>query len=309
MRMAAVDDAKGIVEPVLMPEFEGPERDDLPQNPASPRVASVPEMAPEQLVGHGQSSAQGIQPFSPQTVGVNFTAATLSGGTFNTGAFPPDCDGAVGPTQYIVGVNGRIVSFNKTTGASDGVLNASTNTFFSTVRNASGTSDPQVRYDRLSNRWFIAIINVSTPNRWLLAVSDAASNGVISAGTVWTYYFFVPATVTPAISNGNTCLSDYPSLGIDANALYMGVNEFCGAGTPFQQTDVFVIRKSSVLSGGPISMTLPMRASSTRVGSMPETWCVRPSTPSTTSVRGSPNSSDKCLSMTRPMIGVAGAAS
>lgn len=224
-------------------------REGIKNNPASPAVASIPARAPHELVR--MPDKQGGGAFSPQTVGVNFTAATLA----TTGSFPPDNDGAVGPTQYICAVNGRIISFNKTTGVADGVLNATTNAFFSTVRNASGTSDPMVRYDRLSNRWFVSIINVSTPNRWCLAVSDAASNGVISATTVWTYYFFVPATITPAVSNGTTCLTDYPSLGVDEDAIYMAGDQFCGTGQPFQQVDAFVIRKSSVLSGGPIVVT------------------------------------------------------
>ena len=243
-------EANIIQEPMLMPEPEGPDRGDLPQNPASPHVSSIPAFS-EKL--NGTSSLPG-RVFTPQALGVNFTAATLAG-TNSTGSFPPDCDGAVGPTQYIVAVNGRIVTFNKTTGVADAVLNATTNTFFTSVRSGSGTSDPMCRYDRLSARWFISIINVSTPNRWLLAVSDAASNGTISGTTVWTYYFFIPATTSPTISNGSTCLSDYPSLGVDNNALYMGVSEFCGTGQPFQQTDVFVIRKTSVLSGGPIVVT------------------------------------------------------
>ncbi len=252
MRRAASD--RGPAQPVLIRELEGPDRSRLPQNPASRRVASVPEQPTDRIIGYRNSKGIGVLPLTPQTIGPNFTAATLSG-TNSTGSFPPDCDGAVGPTQYIVAVNGRIVSFNKTTGVADGVMNATTNSFFTSVRSGSGTSDPMVRYDRLSGRWFISIINVSTPNRWLLGVSDAASAGVITAGTVWTYYFFIPATTPPTISNGSTCLSDYPSLGIDANAVYMGVNEFCGSGQPFQQTDGFVIRKSSVLSGGPIVVT------------------------------------------------------
>ena len=235
-------------QPTLVEDEEGPDRERLPVNPASPRVASIPGVPPEWLTGYRRDKGLGLQPFSPQTIGPNFRAATL--GSFNpTNAFPPDCDGAVGPTQYIVAVNGRIVSFNKTTGAQDGVLNLSTDNFFNSVRAASGTSDPQVRYDRLSGRWFIGIINVSTPNRYLLGVSDAASNGTIGGGTVWTFYFFVPATIPPSIGS---CLSDYPSMGIDVNAVYMGVDEFCPS---FQQTDGFVIRKSSVLSGGPIVVT------------------------------------------------------
>src|SRR6185295_16434265 len=102
---------------------------------------------------------------SPQTLGLSFTGTTLG----ESGAFPPDTMGAVGPTQFVVAVNNRIKVFDKTTGVA-GALNATTNTFFNSVRNGISTSDPRVRYDRLYGRWFIIIINVSTPNRVLLAV-------------------------------------------------------------------------------------------------------------------------------------------
>src|SRR5438874_2068311 len=61
-------------------------------------------------------------PDAPQTTGTTFQGATLT----DTGAFPPDSMGAVGPTQYIVAVNGRIRSFNKSTGLVDNALNADT---------------------------------------------------------------------------------------------------------------------------------------------------------------------------------------
>ncbi len=252
MRAAALEPAQtGPVE--LMNEHEMPDRAGLPQNPASPRVASVPAMPVEKLVRRTAGAPN--QVFSPQTVALSFTGATLSG-TNPVSAFPPDVDGCVGPTQYVLALNNRIVTFNKTTGVADGVINATTNTFFTSVRNGSGTSDPMVRYDRLTGRWFITIINVAAnDNRWLLAVSDAASNGVLTGSTVWTYYFFVPATIAPVPTNSATMFSDYPTLGVDANALYVGIDQFAGSGQPFQQCDAFVIRKSSVLSGGPIVVT------------------------------------------------------
>ena len=257
-------DSKG--NPRLMNELEGPERAGLPVNPASPRVASVPAMPVEQMVYTPAQKGVPMHEFSPQTLGTNVTVATLSG-TFATSSFPPDCNGAIGPTQFIVAVNGRIATYNKTTGVFDGVLNSTTDVFFTSVRSGSGTSDPMIRYDRLSGRWFVTIINVSTPNRWLLAVSDAASNGVISATTVWTYFFFIPPTTSPTIANGSTCLADYPSLGIDANALYTGVNEFCGSPTQnYQQSDGFVIRKSSVLGAGPIVVTAFRNLATTTAG-------------------------------------------
>jgi len=158
--------------------------------------------------------------------------------------------GAVGPTQILVGVNGRIRTFNKSTGAADGVLNATMDSFFGSVRSGISTSDPRVRYDRLAGRWFVIMINVSTPNRVLLAVSDG---GILTQSTVWTFFFFQQDLVSPAGDTG--CLADYPSLGIDANALYIGVNQFCGSPLTFSNTTAFVIRKSSVLGGGPIIVT------------------------------------------------------
>ena len=226
-----------------------PDRTHLPQNPASPSVSQSPELPADlkSLPGGGPS-------FSPQVVGTNFTAATLSG-TNPTSAYPPDCMGTVGPTQYFVAVNGRLVTFNKTTGVADGVINATTNAFFTSVRNGSGTSDPRIRYDRLTGRWFLVIINVSTPNRILLAVSDAASAGVISAGTVFTYFYIPIDSTPPAISS--TCLADYPTLGLDANALYLGTNNFCGSPSQtFNSTDGYVVRKSSVLGAGPLVVTV-----------------------------------------------------
>ena len=212
-------------------EKDLPRRDLLPLNPLSPQESQWPP----------RKTSEPPSPVlaSPQTLGLNFTGATLG----ETGAFPPDTMGAVGPTQFVVAVNNRIKVFDKTTGVA-GALNATTNTFFNSVRNGISTSDPRVRYDRLSGRWFIIIINVSTPNRVLLAVSD---NATITAGTVWTFFFFQQDQVSPIGESG--CLSDYPTLGIDANALYIGVNQFCPS---FGGTTAFVVRKSSVLGAGPI---------------------------------------------------------
>jgi hypothetical protein len=173
-------------------------------------------------------------------------------GTNPTLAFPADDMGAVGPTQYIIDVNGRIVTFSKTTGIADGVMNTSTNNFYISFRNGSGTSDPRIRYDRITGRWFLIIINVSTPNRILIAVSNS---GTITAGTTWTFFFIPINSTPPTISN--TCLMDYPTLGIDVNALYIGGNNFCGRPTQtYNSTDGYVVKKSSILGAGPIVVTV-----------------------------------------------------
>ncbi len=248
MQRQAVLTAEGIVLEDKEDKHEKHWRKDLPQNPEAKPVATFPVLPP-----NAKAVGDDIGALSPQTVGVSWTAATLSG-TNPTLSFPPDCMGAVGPTQYVVFVNGRLVTFNKNTGVADGVINADPDVFFSSVINGSSTSDPRIRYDRLTGRWFMIIINVSTPNRILLAVSDAASAGTISAGTVWTFFYIDIAATPPTISN--TCLADYPTLGLDANALYIGTNNFCGSPSQtFNSTDGYVVRKSSIMGAGPIVVT------------------------------------------------------
>jgi len=172
--------------------------------------------------------------------------------------------GAVGPSQFFIFVNGRLRTFNKTTGAADGVINADPDVVFSQVMTnapVNFTSDPQIRYDRLTKRWILLIIDVPSsssgsigdmPNRVLIAVSDAASAGVITANTVWSFYF-IPQNTVGGANTGE--FLDYPSLGVDNNALYIGGNMFGATSGNFTGTSAFVVRKSSILNGGPIVVT------------------------------------------------------
>src|SRR5205814_9779149 len=73
------------------------DRSRLPQNSRSPTTPPA------------GTSIRNTGPLSAQTLGTSFTAATLA----DTNSFPPDTMGAVGPTQFIVAVNGRIRTFNK----------------------------------------------------------------------------------------------------------------------------------------------------------------------------------------------------
>src|SRR5258708_11308737 len=230
------------IHPVLRPDFQN-----LASNPESP---DTPIWPPD-------TNGAPRSPKTPQTVGLNFTGATLADPETS---FPPDTMGAAGPSQFIVALNGRIRSFNKTTGVADGGINANRDAFCEPVMNPgltnNFTSDPRIRYDRLSGRWFISMIDVpgftgALVNHVLLAVSDS---GVITANTAWRLFSFRQDQVAPA---GNTGLfADYDTLGIDANALYIGANIFSTRrGGTFSDTVVFVVRKSSVLGACPIVVT------------------------------------------------------
>jgi len=220
----------------------------LPDDPQSPRIENWP--APGVAISADTSTD------AAQSPGLGFTAATLA----ETGSFPPDSMGAVGPTQFVLAVNGRIRSFNKQTGVADAVLNADMDVFFQSVMTPpvsnNFTSDPRIRYDRLSQRWFVTIIDVpgkqgALANRILLAVSDGP---ILTATSAWTFFYFQHDLVAPAGDSG--AFADYPTLAVDAHALYMGVNIFATRGQGgFSDTTGFVIRKSSVLGSGPIVVT------------------------------------------------------
>jgi hypothetical protein len=214
-----------------------------------PCFRAVPPPTPSST---GQTAARprppSPTPHGQQTVStnINFTAATF----FDCSGWPPDTMGAIGPSQFIIALNGRVRSFSKTTGQTDGGIDTTTDSFFSSVMTPGSnfTTDPRIRYDRLSGRWFVTMIDVpgrqgTQPNRVMIAMSDSAT---ITGGAVWSFFQF---------AGDATNFADYPTLGIDANALYIGANIFSTISGAFVNTSAFVVRKSSLISGGPIVVT------------------------------------------------------
>jgi uncharacterized repeat protein (TIGR01451 family) len=192
-----------------------------------------------------------MRPYNPQTVGTSFLGVQLSETGF---LIPPDSMGDVGPTQLLVAVNGRIKVFDKT-GALGG-LDTSTDSFFASVGGLDfGTSDPHVRYDRLSGRWFVTMIDLGVfgslgfplgPNGIMIAVS---SGSTITGGTSFTFYRFVQDLVGPTPNPDTDGFADYDTLGVDKSALYIGVNMFTQDTTAFLGTTGFVVKKADLLTG------------------------------------------------------------
>lgn len=212
-----------------------PDRQNLPQNPLSPELPG----------GQGPPvAARAVAPAVAQTAASpNADVATLA----DTNALPPDTMGDVGPTQYLVGLNGRIRTISKATGVKDNVLDVDTDIFFSSVAGGAFTSDPRVRYDRRTGRWFVIMITVAVPNRFVVAVS---STGTISGGTSWSYHFWVNTRTEGGVGGAASCLADYPTLGVDEDALYIGVNQFCGPNVntlSFDSTSAYVVNKPALV--------------------------------------------------------------
>src|SRR6266704_602587 len=215
------------------------------ENPAAPTVSQWPPpnpgtVAPDQTTAPAPGE---LTPLAPQTVGINFKAISLLAP--NESQFiPPDSVGDVGPTQILAAANGRIKVFNKS--GILGGLNVTDGSFFASVTGGSDITDPQVRYDRLSGRWFVIELTTTTPNKILIAVS---SGPTITSSSSFTFFSFQHDIVGTTPNSDTGGFADYDSLGIDRSALYIGVDVFNAAGTSFLGTTGYVVNKAALLAG------------------------------------------------------------
>ncbi|HCV43252.1 MAG TPA: hypothetical protein DGH68_07185 [Bacteroidetes bacterium] len=233
MARQAAKDASGFVEPPFLHD-EGELDEELPIGPGGQRVSRT---------GYIRNSNPRSGNDNPeQTVGLNFKSDQYGN------SVPPDVQGAIGPTQFLSVGNRGLITFGKTTGTADGALNVTLNTFFSSVNAGQSTFDPIARYDRISQRWIVTAEDGLTPNHIFIAVSNTSTITSVSA---WTFYSFDISLVTPA--GNSTCFADYPTTAVDANALIIGTNNFCPS--TYANSAVYVVRKSAILSGGPIVVT------------------------------------------------------
>lgn len=243
LREAATVQPRSDLEPyIALPEHETYWRRSLQQAPDSPAVSKWPI---DDLNDGGAQAGEGpnregVVTSIPQSLGTEFIGIPSSA----SGFVPPDTCADVGPTQVLAIANGRIRIYSKA--GVLGTLNATLNTFFNSVRGGALVADPWVRFDRLTNRWFVIAITGNTPNRIVIAVSGGPT--VTGTGS-FTFFFFQQDLVgtTPNADTGG--FADYPSLGVDNNALYIGANMFVPS---FAGTSAWVVRKSSILGGGPI---------------------------------------------------------
>jgi hypothetical protein len=214
-------------------EQESTDRSQKPQAPDSRAATGYPEALPVRLTAIRGAVA----------VGTSFLAVQTS-----ETVTPPDAMGDVGPAQILVCVNGRIKVFDKL--GNLGALNTTTNSFFSNnLPSGQNTVDPRARYDRLSGRWFITMMTRSSaPNYILIAVSNSST---ITSATVFSFFRFEQDLPAPSGDTGR--YADYATLGVDNQALYIGVNYRTASGNQsgayLGDSTVFVLNKADLVNG------------------------------------------------------------
>ena len=175
--------------------------------------------------------------------------------------WPPDPNGAVSNDQVIVCTNNgfKIVDKPAVTDApfvtpkgyskqtANGIFISLEDFFSAVLPDTSSISDPHIRYDRLSKRWFVVAIEVN-PSFENNAVFLAVSNGTkITDTSSFTFYSFNSSLFPYDPAAPYAPFLDYPTLGVDNNAVVIGGNQF---GYDSLTNVGYVVDKSALVNDG-----------------------------------------------------------
>lgn len=152
-------------------------------------------------------------------------------GSDNTesGITPADGNGAIGPKHYVEFINGVFAIYAKTNGQR--IRRISDSQFWANagvvISADADISDPRVIYDPASQRWFASQVDfnssASDPTTWannfLIAISDS-----VDPTSGWHGKSFVADPDTGFFA-------DFPTLGVDGNALYISGDMFMNGST------------------------------------------------------------------------------
>lgn len=169
------------------------------------------------------------------TIGTNFTGNTLADVQSLTSSTiaPPDTDGSVGNNHYVQFTNGTFAIYNKSNGTL-ATPKISDQTFWQNAGlTPNGLSDTRIIFDPRSQRWFAAEITTSaTGNSVFIARSNTAdpTQGFKGASYV-----------------GNTGFADFPTLGVNADGVFIGTNNFTSDIGSFKSVSITSIPKADLL--------------------------------------------------------------
>jgi hypothetical protein len=165
----------------------------------------------------------------------NFAAIT------STRWIPPDCTMAVGPDHVLVSVNSSVAIHQKNGSV---VLAPRTLTsWFSNVIQDATIFDPKALYDQHANRWVLlaVAVNKEIKGSWFLLSVSQSSDPLKG----WSNYA-MDATMDGSTKTNNWV--DYPSLGVDSQALYLTGNMFLFDGD-FQYAKIRIVPKANIYQG------------------------------------------------------------
>lgn len=167
-------------------------------------------------------------------IGRNFTLSTFN--QFFNG-FPPDTMGSVGHDHIFEITNFNVAIYDKNTGAV--ISNISDEQFWFDAGITflpAPTGDPRVIFDLQSQRWFVVAFDSLANNNLYVAVSRTADptdgfQAVTFLGDDFGFRFV-----------------DFPTLGVDADGIYIGTNNFNNFSGANDDVGLFVIPKASLLT-------------------------------------------------------------
>ena len=198
----------------------------------------TPELAAPAAAGVAMAPvALAVEPAAAPTALTNFA------GIAATGWLPPDCTMAAGPSHLLLSVNSSAAIYSKTGGSP--LVQRTLNAWFANVISAAKIFDPKALYDQHAGRWVLLAVALPTDTAakeswFLISVSKTAD----PTGP-WLNYK-LDATKDGATATDNW--ADYPSLGLDNQALYLTANMFKFGGN-FQYAKVRVVPKGPLYSG------------------------------------------------------------
>lgn len=142
-------------------------------------------------------------------------------------SYPPDSCGAVGESHVVIAVNRTIGIFSKASGAPQSIMS------LGAFQPGTG-GDPRVAYDPHHHRWIVMSTDFDDTIFLAYSLSDNA------LGAWYKTSFFV----SQGADSGRW--PDYPTLGVDANGIYVASYMVGGGGH-----SLFAVDKAPLLDGSP----------------------------------------------------------
>ncbi|MBI3418348.1 MAG: hypothetical protein HY043_23920 [Verrucomicrobia bacterium] len=177
------------------------------------------------------------------------TVVTQWEGLAQGGTVPePDTQGAVGPSGVLATVQRRIIYYDKSGNVVWPAVFLSQFWTNHVSPNFPTVSDLQITYDPGCGRFFAAG-HFNTGCSGYIALAVTKNSDPQSGGTNDWYFFLLNQT---EVAGGESHGSDYESIGVDSQAVYITGNMFglhCPSSGSFKNTQIIILDKASLITG------------------------------------------------------------